>query len=86
MSKIKIIFTEINQNKYEVKIQGNKTVGRVLDLYCEKKGIQNKNTKLFMLNGKSINSSENYSKKIEDYIKKDNDSGKLNILVCDIIE
>jgi len=39
-----------------------------------------------MLNGKSINSSENYSKKIEDYIKKDNDSGKLNILVCDIIE
>ena len=54
MKKIKIIFTEYNQNKYEVKINESTTLGRALDLYYVKKGIQNKNTKLFMINGKNI--------------------------------
>ena len=85
LKKIKIIFTEYNQNKYEVKINESTTLGRALDLYYVKKGIQNKNIKLFMINGKNITSNENYEKKIKDYIKKDND-GELNILVFSIKE
>jgi len=39
LKKIKIIFTEYNQNKYEVKINESTTLGRALDLYYVKKGI-----------------------------------------------
>ena len=86
LKKIKIIFSEGNQNKYEVKINQNKYIGEAINLFYEKNGTQCRGTKLFMANGNSISSSEEHEKKIKDYIIKDNDGGNLDILVCNSTE
>jgi len=81
-NNVTIIFNKC-QELYEMHSKPDQKISDLLNKYCKKNNIKKISCNSFLCNGENLASEENKVKKINDFLHKEFNPGKMTVLVYD---